>query len=294
MSDDDCNSDEPKTDEMMQRGESIGAIPKDSDEQQADKQVVGNPRDVLCGRGLHIVNHHGNLQLHLLVNKYKEAYRQAQRQKEKQRIIRLIIDEIKKTGARFLKRVEDGGDVKWVELDYKKTYEKVSHTLRLQRVNKSCHLNALPVDKGESESKLRNTQSQRSAQPQQQLLPSSVAVVRPAGLHTQSHAPASLPPTIAGFPGSNTGSHVLSRPWLPQDYPQLAQAMGGFTSFQQFPNVNTSPNSFAPQQFSPFLSGLERIHSLQGMGPSAVELLSQNQLQRERLLAMLSNLHPPR
>ena len=107
--------------------------------QHQTERIVGNPRDILCGRGLHILNHHGNLQLHLLVNKYRQSYRQSRRH-EKSRIIRTIIRETKSTGARFLKRITGGGDERWVEVDDKKAYEKVSHALRLQRINESTNI----------------------------------------------------------------------------------------------------------------------------------------------------------
>eukprot|EP00980_Cylindrotheca_fusiformis_P025833 scaffold14697_cov124-Cylindrotheca_fusiformis.AAC.8 len=109
----------------------------DTRNQPKQKRVAGNPRDILCGRGLHIVNHHGNLQLHLLINKHRLTYQQSGRQ-QKSRITHAIVKEIKRTGARFLERVVvSGEDDKWVEVDDKKAYSKVSHALRLQRHNET-------------------------------------------------------------------------------------------------------------------------------------------------------------
>jgi hypothetical protein len=127
--------------------------------------IVGNPKDILCGRGLHILNHHGNLQLHLLVNKYRQSYRQSRRH-EKSRIIRKIIRETKRTGARFLKRVTGAGDERWIEVDDKKAYEKVSHALRLQRINESTNIHVPPTNSLSSASQdviaTRTRQSQPS------------------------------------------------------------------------------------------------------------------------------------
>ena len=113
--------------------------------QQAAEAVTGTPRDVLCGRGFHIMNHHGNLQLHLLVNKYKPQYFRS-RQNEKIRIVESIIRQMKETGARFLRRVKkEDAETIWVEADHACAYEKVSHALRLQRKNKSSSLKHAPT-----------------------------------------------------------------------------------------------------------------------------------------------------
>ena len=106
--------------------------------------VTGTPRDVLCGRGFHILNHHGNLRLHILVNKYRKMYFNSRR-KDKPHIIRKILQEVKETGARFMKRVN--GDNSWVEVDDECAYEKVSHALRLQKKNGSDKILMSNVDR---------------------------------------------------------------------------------------------------------------------------------------------------
>ena len=94
--------------------------------------VSGSPRDIICGRGLHIMNHHGNHNLHLIVDRYRHTYLTSTR-KEKAAITRSIVEQLKSTGARFLRRFNDDGDDKWVEVDDKTAYKKVGHALRLRR-----------------------------------------------------------------------------------------------------------------------------------------------------------------
>ncbi|CAJ1951368.1 unnamed protein product [Cylindrotheca closterium] len=94
--------------------------------------VSGSPRDILCGRGLHIMNHHGNLNLHLIVDQYRQAYLSSTR-REKAAITRNIVQQLKSTGARFLRRFDDESDDKWVEVDDDTAYKKVSHALRLRK-----------------------------------------------------------------------------------------------------------------------------------------------------------------
>jgi hypothetical protein len=135
--------------QLQQEGENNDTINSTTTNQNRNQRqperIVGNPKDILCGRGLHILNHHGNLQLHLLVNKYRQSYRQARRH-EKSGIIRAIIRETQRTGARFLKRVTGAGDERWLEVDDKKAYEKVSHALRLQRINESTNIHGTPTN----------------------------------------------------------------------------------------------------------------------------------------------------
>ncbi|CAJ1951358.1 unnamed protein product [Cylindrotheca closterium] len=94
--------------------------------------VSGSPRDIICGRGLHIMNHHGNHNLHLIVDRYRQAYLTSTR-KDKADITRRIVQHLKSTGARFLRRFNDDGDDKWVEVDERTAYKKVGHALRLRK-----------------------------------------------------------------------------------------------------------------------------------------------------------------
>jgi hypothetical protein len=97
------------------------------------KALTGMPRDILCGRSFHILNHHGNLQLHMLVNKYRPIYLKSC-PKAKMGIVNSIIEQVKESGARFLRReVDADGRPSWFESDQKTSYKIVSHALRLQK-----------------------------------------------------------------------------------------------------------------------------------------------------------------
>ena len=103
--------------------------------------VTADPTDIICGRGLHIVDHRGNLNLHLMVNAYREEYFSSRRS-EKRKITKHILDKITSTGARFIRKVSDAeGAEKWEVVDDETAYKKVSHALRLRTTNKSNHKN---------------------------------------------------------------------------------------------------------------------------------------------------------
>eukprot|EP00980_Cylindrotheca_fusiformis_P025837 scaffold14697_cov124-Cylindrotheca_fusiformis.AAC.12 len=235
--------DEENDEENDEASESAAANPERNQPQQ-QQSIVGNPRDVLCGRGLHILNHHGNLQLHLLVNKYRNAYRQARRQ-EKSKIIRMIIKETKKNGVRFLKRDESGGD-RWVEVDDKKAYEKVSHALRLQKVNES--------------NKLEGTSANSASSATQGNPPTHAQ-------HTQNSLFASAAST-AGYPDvSGTGEFRNSQ----QHFPAATGSQAGLqaaSSAQPMPGSGQMQmgNMYNNLQQQILLSMLSHLRQAQGYG----------------------------
>ena len=98
-------------------------------QQQQNQRLSGNPHDIICGRGLHIMSHYGNFKLHRIVHQYRQTYLKASRP-EKAAITWHIVSEIKSTGTRFIRRAEDGTEDKWVEVDAETAYKKVSHALR--------------------------------------------------------------------------------------------------------------------------------------------------------------------
>ena len=99
--------------------------------------IAANPTDIICGRGFHIVNHRGNLNLHLLVNDYREEYLRSKRT-DKTRIIKHVLGELKSNGARFIRKVSNGRTAdEWEEVDDETAYKKVSHALRLRTQNES-------------------------------------------------------------------------------------------------------------------------------------------------------------
>mmetsp|Transcript_23590 Transcript_23590/g.57835 ORF Transcript_23590/g.57835 Transcript_23590/m.57835 type:complete len:201 (+) Transcript_23590:213-815(+) len=101
------------------------------------KAVVASPTDIICGRGFHIVNHRGNLNFHLIVNEHRKNYLKSRRP-EKTKIIKHVLDEIKKSGARFIRSVSTSSNVDtWEEVDDETAYKKVSHALRLRTKNET-------------------------------------------------------------------------------------------------------------------------------------------------------------
>lgn len=133
-----------------------------------DGPIVEKPTDIVCGRGFHITNHKGNLKLHIMVNTYRAEYLKSHRSR-KAKIIRHIIDEIKSTGARFVRRKEsddDSGAEDWEVVDDETAYNKVSHALRLQTKKKSlgssAKMQAASALKGGSGTSTLNQQQARS------------------------------------------------------------------------------------------------------------------------------------
>eukprot|EP00980_Cylindrotheca_fusiformis_P003955 scaffold871_cov130-Cylindrotheca_fusiformis.AAC.32 len=95
------------------------------------KVVQRTARDILCGRGVPILNYHGNIRLHNIIDSYRAMYLNAER-KSKPRLVTEIVNEIKAGGARFLKRSKDDLH-SWVEVDDSYAHEKVSHALRCKK-----------------------------------------------------------------------------------------------------------------------------------------------------------------
>jgi hypothetical protein len=91
--------------------------------------MTGNigSNDVLCGRGGATNNHLGNKRFRAIVVEYQYEYLEAKK-KEKAVIARQIVERIKKSGGRFLKR--DATSDVWVEVTPKKATEKTSQALR--------------------------------------------------------------------------------------------------------------------------------------------------------------------
>lgn len=85
--------------------------------------------DVLLGRGKPLQKHSGNLRYHLIVESFQDRYETASKL-EKTNISKEIVEEIKRSGGRFLKQDKCG----WVEIDDDDARYKVSHTFRNHRI----------------------------------------------------------------------------------------------------------------------------------------------------------------
>jgi hypothetical protein len=103
---------------------------------QLDLQIIPSPNrsplDVLCGRGLPFQKYPGNLHMHEVVERHKNEYNVARRS-DKPRVVKRIIQEIRDTGARFLRpygEFNSNDQDLWVEADDDIVYDKISHVLR--------------------------------------------------------------------------------------------------------------------------------------------------------------------
>lgn len=97
--------------------------------------VERSARDILCGRGVQVLHHAGNLHLHFAADEFREEYLGSKRDRKRE-IIETIVKRLKSTGSRFLKTSQTD-KTKWVEADDSFSYQKVSHVLRGQNTGKA-------------------------------------------------------------------------------------------------------------------------------------------------------------
>ena len=73
-----------------------------------------------------------------MANTYREEY-MTSRRADKRRLTKLVLGELKNTGARFIRRVASNGQTadEWEEVDDETAFKKVSHALRLRTKNES-------------------------------------------------------------------------------------------------------------------------------------------------------------
>jgi hypothetical protein len=79
--------------------------------------------DILLGRGSDSWNHHGNKQFRVLVANNQQKYHSMQCRSEKVKLVAEIVEDIRLSGTRFLKRNKESSA--WEEVDRKTTIEKV-------------------------------------------------------------------------------------------------------------------------------------------------------------------------
>ncbi|CAJ1948463.1 unnamed protein product [Cylindrotheca closterium] len=108
------------------------ATKSSSDVSDQPTPVQRTANDILCGRGVPILNYHGNIRLHNIIDSYRGSYLKSDR-KEKPVLVRQIVREIKAGGARFLKRSSGNDSDSWVEVSDSYAHEKVSHALRCKK-----------------------------------------------------------------------------------------------------------------------------------------------------------------
>lgn len=86
-----------------------------------------NANDVLCGRGGATNQHMGNKLFRKVVEGFQEEYLQA-RKRDKVLIAEQVLERVKETGGRFLKRDTSSG--LWLEVPHKRALLKASQALR--------------------------------------------------------------------------------------------------------------------------------------------------------------------
>lgn len=91
--------------------------------------ILIQPNDVLFGRGKTVVEHPGNLKFRNIVGMQMDEYEAASRM-EKTSMTEKIVQMVKESDGRFLKR-DDGGD--WEEVDQETARRKVAHAFRNRR-----------------------------------------------------------------------------------------------------------------------------------------------------------------
>jgi hypothetical protein len=129
--------------------------------------VERTQKDVLCGRGVQVLHHVGNLRLHLAANEFREEYLRSRRDRKRE-IIESIIITLKSAGSRFL-RYSKRDKTKWVEAGDGFAYHKVSHVLRGKNTGKEVR---------KMKGKERNPQNTSTGQPHAAL---PQAPLQPAG-----------------------------------------------------------------------------------------------------------------
>jgi hypothetical protein len=162
-----------------------------------DEEIIveRTQKDVLCGRGVQVLHHVGNLRLHLATNDFREEYLRSRRDRKKE-IIESIVMALKSDGSRFL-IYSKRDKTKWVEARDGFAYDKVSHVLRGKNTGKAVR---------KMQGKERNPQNTSDGQPHAALLQ---LPLQPAG-GIASGGIDNLAPTGANLPYV----HALSNAYL--------------------------------------------------------------------------------
>lgn len=121
--------------DLGQASKSNLPLAKQANEREDEMTIDRTQKDVLCGRGVQVLHHVGNLRLHLAANEFRDEYLRSRRDRKKA-IIQTIVMRLKTSGSRFL-RYSKNDKTKWVEANDTFAYHKVSHVLRGQNTGKA-------------------------------------------------------------------------------------------------------------------------------------------------------------
>lgn len=90
--------------------------------------VKVQPNDILCGRGNESFSHVGNANFRRYIAESVELYLACRTQCDRAIVIQSVIDKIKETGAKFLRRHQIHGF--WIEMNKRRCQDKVGHAIR--------------------------------------------------------------------------------------------------------------------------------------------------------------------
>lgn len=91
--------------------------------------------DVVCGKDSLSHSSPGNKRFRDMIQAYRQSYQQTRKREDKQRIVGFIINEVERTGGRFMKLDQSQGV--WLALDTPTVHGKVSHALRSAKESSS-------------------------------------------------------------------------------------------------------------------------------------------------------------
>jgi hypothetical protein len=112
--------------------------PKNTEDVEDDEGLIvliPSPMDILMGRGRQPNSRPGSLRMYHVLHENMDAYEAATHNAEKTKMAKKIIKEMKASGCRFLREVEEGGG--YVEIDVSTARAKIAHRFRnLRRKSK--------------------------------------------------------------------------------------------------------------------------------------------------------------
>ena len=105
--------------------------------EKQDARLLPQPNDVLLGRGRPFQLFPGNLALSATIDQYRGRYVSSKKM-EKKIITSEIVENIRQSGGRFLKKVKNNNNnnnnihsnIDWEEVDFETSRLKVSHSFR--------------------------------------------------------------------------------------------------------------------------------------------------------------------
>ena len=146
-----------------------------SESERCSEDGLVQPYDILCGRSPESFNNVGNRRFRLTISLNLSRYMNATTRQDKSVVICSVVNTLRESGARFIKRKKkvgggNGGDEEVVEeLSERATREKVAHALRDMAVAKQQG----PSSSSSSASQMMKSSSSCPSSPSRELTPSS-------------------------------------------------------------------------------------------------------------------------